>query len=175
MKRAILNVFLLFAITSLTFASAMAEGFRIAYVDGDKLVLESPQYQSLQKNLEADFKRRDNELLAKQAQVEKLIEKLDRDGLTMSDSERTRLESDIRSRKHKLKGLLEEYREEFNIKRGEAREQLQREVSEVIQQVGKSEGYDMILSAGVVYYSDNVDITNKVLDRLKRDFKNNNK
>ena len=172
MKRLVSRGIFIVVLTALTVTAAVAAGTRIAYVDGDKLVLESPQYQSLQKGLEADFKRRDNELLAKNKQVEKLIEKLERDGLTMSDKERTRLESDIRSRKHKLKGLLEEYRDEFNIKRGEAREKLSREVSEVIQQVGKSEGYDLILSAGVVYYSDKIDITSKVLDRLKRDFKN---
>jgi len=151
----------------------MAQGSRIAYVDGDKVVLESPQYQKLQKSLESDFKRRDNELTASQKQLQKLEKKLERDGLTMSKSERERLERDIRKRSHKLKSALEEHRDEFNIKRADAREKLQREVREVIQQVGKAEGYDLILTAGVVYYSDKVDITSKVVKRLERDFKSN--
>ncbi len=160
-----------FLVASLAFAGIAWAEQRVGFVDGDKVVLESPQYEALQKELEAEFKRRDNELVAKQKQLKKLEDKLERDGAVMSEDERKRLERDIVSRRRQLKNTVEEFQDDFNLRRSEARQKLQRQVTEVIREVGKAERYDLIFSAGVVYYSKRVDISDKVLERLRDEFK----
>ena len=146
-----------------------ADGHRVAFVNATKVVEESPQYAQARKKLEQEFSRREKELLASQSQLKKLEEKLERDRSVMSDSEAKRLERDIISRSRKLKNSRAEFREDFTLRRNEEINKLRKKVAEVVREVGKDEKIDLILSDGVVYFSDQIDISDKVLNRLKRD------
>ncbi|MET0105577.1 MAG: OmpH family outer membrane protein [Sedimenticola sp.] len=146
---------------------ASAEGIRIGVVNPNKLVEKSPQYDQVRKELEAEFKRRNEDLIAKQKQLKKLEDKLSRDSAVMSASEVKRLEQDIRSRKRQLKNTRDEYREDLNLRRSEELNKLLRYVTEVVNQVAAEEKLDLVLSQGIVYASSRVDLTNRVLDRLK--------
>ncbi|MES9959243.1 MAG: OmpH family outer membrane protein [Sedimenticola sp.] len=146
---------------------ASAEGIRIGVVNPNKLVEKSPQYDQVRKELESEFKRRNEDLIAKQKQLKKLEDKLSRDSAVMSASEVKRLEQDIRSRKRQLKNTRDEYREDLNLRRSEELNKLLRYVTEVVNQVAAEEKLDLVLSQGIVYASNRVDLTNRVLDRLK--------
>ena len=74
---------------------------------------------------------------------------------------------DILSRRRKLKALQDEFREDLTLRQNEEFNKLRRQVSEVVQEVGKSEDIDLILSDGVAYHSKRIDISDKVLDRLR--------
>jgi len=146
---------------------APAESFKIGYVDATKVFEESPQYEAARESLKTEFTRRENEILAKQKQLKKLEDELARDSAVMSQSEIQRLERDILSRRRKLKAQQDEFREDLTIRQNEEFNKLRRQVSEVVQEVGKSENIDLIISDGVAYHSKRVDISDKVLERLK--------
>jgi len=147
-----------------------AQELKIGVVNAIKVFEQSPQYEAARKNLEAEFSRKESDLVAQQEQVKKLEEKLSRDGAVMSDSEVKRLERDIVSRHRKLKNSREEYREDFNLRRNELQSSISRQVAEIVQQVGKEEGIDIILSDGVIFASKRVNISGKILQRLKEKF-----
>ena len=169
MKRIFL---LLTAVVGLGFTfSANAQTYKIGVVDANKIVELSPQYEAVRKSLEAEFKRRSEDLAAKQQQVRKLEEKLARDGAVMSSAESRRLEQDIRSQRRKLKTASDEYREDLSLRSNEERSKLLKQVSEVVHQIGEEEEIDVILSEGIVYASERVNLTGKVLERLKEQFK----
>lgn len=149
----------------------LAEGIKIGIVNANKIVEKSPQYESVRKALEAEFKRRNDDFVAKQKQLKKLEEKLARDSAVMSASEAKRLEKDIRTRRRKLNNTRDEYREDLNLRRNEEFNKLLRKVSEVVHQLGKDENIDLILSEGVVYASKKIDLTDQVLRRLKAQYK----
>lgn len=151
-----------------------AQEYRIGVVNANKIVEQSPQYDDVRKALEAEFKRRNEDLVSKQKQLKQLEEKLARDSAVMSDAEVRRLEQDIRSRRRKLNTTRDEYREDLNLRRNEEFNKLLRQVSEVVHQVGEEEKIDVILSEGVVYASKRVDLTALVLDRLKAQYKESN-
>ncbi|MES9870909.1 MAG: OmpH family outer membrane protein, partial [Sedimenticola sp.] len=137
---------------------ASAEGIRIGVVNPNKLVEKSPQYDQVRKELEGEFKRRNEDLIAKQKQLKKLEDKLSRDSAVMSASEVKRLEQDIRSRKRQLKNTRDEYREDLNLRRSEELNKLLRYVTEVVNQVAAEEKLDLVLSQGIVYASNRVDL-----------------
>jgi len=147
-----------------------AQELKIGVVNAIKVFEQSPQYEAARKNLEAEFSRKESDLVAQQAQVKKLEEKLSRDGAVMSESEVKRLERDIVSRHRKLKNSREEYREDFNLRRNELQSSISRQVAEIVQQVGKEEGIDIILSDGVIFASKRVNISGQILQRLKEKF-----
>ena len=148
---------------------------KIGVVNANQIVEQSPQYDAVRKSLETEFKRRDNDLVAKQKQVKTLEDKLARDGAVMSAAEVKRLEQDIRSRKRKIKSMADEFREDLNIRRNEEFNKLLRKVSEVVHQIGEQENIDLILSEGVVYASKRVNLTEKVLERLRQQYKGGKK
>ncbi len=147
-----------------------AQELKIGVVNAIKVFEQSPQYAAARKNLEAEFSRKESDLIAQRKQVKKLEEKLSRDGAVMSESEVKRLERDIVSRHRKLKNAREEYREDFNLRRNELQSLISRQVAEIVQQVGKEESMDIILTDGVIFASKRVNISAKILQRLKEKF-----
>ncbi len=148
---------------------------RIAFVDATKVFEQSPQYEAARKSLESEFTRRDNDLVAKQKQLQRMEEKLARDAAVMSESELKRLKRDILARQRKLKNAQAEFREDFNLRRNEEFNKLRRQVAEVVRAVGKDEKLDLIISDGVVYFSKRIDISERVLERLRENFKSSKK
>jgi len=147
--------------------SGAALAQKIAFVDATKVVENSPQYEAVRKALEAEFTKRDQDLVEKQKNLRKLEEKLSRDGDVMSPEEQRKLETDVRNERRDLARAQDIFREDFNLRRNEEFNKLRRVVQEVVRDIGKEEGIDLILSDGVVYFSKEVDISDKVLQRLK--------
>lgn len=141
---------------------------KIGFVNAEKLLQDAPQADAARARLEKEFAPRDKKLAASQKQLRALEEKLVRDGSTMSDAERTKLERESRDLKRDLKREQDEFREDFNIRRNEELGKLQQQVFEAIRTLAKSEQYDLILSEGVIAASKEVDITGKVLELLKK-------
>ena len=153
--------------------SVQAAELKIGVVNAPKVLEQAPQAGAARQRLEQEFSPRDKAMQASQQELKKLEDRLVRDGAIMSESERRKLERDIIARKRDLKREREEFTEDLNIRRNEAFEQLRRRVFQVIVSIAQSEKYDLILSDGVVFASDNVDITERVIKRLSDEFKSN--
>ncbi len=149
---------------------AVAAEMKIGFVNAARVLEEAPQADAARTHLEKEFSPRDKKLVDAQKTVRKLEEKLARDGAIMSETERRKLERDILSRQRELKRAQEEFREDLNIRRNEAFDTLRRRVFEVINDIAKAEKYDLVISDGVVYANDRIDITSKVVDQLKKEF-----
>ncbi len=151
-------------------STAQAADFRIGYVNPVRIMDEAPQADAARKKLESEFAPREKELLAAQKQLRALEDKASRDAAVMSDSERNKLDRDMLSRKREIKNSQDEFREDLNIRRNEELGKLQRRVFEVIQELAKQEKYDLIVG-DAIFASDQVDITPRVLQKLKSEFK----
>lgn len=148
-------------------AQAAAET-KVGYLNVTRVTEDSPQYLSARKVLQKELDRRESDLRSKAEKLKKLEDKLQRDAKVMSESELKRLERDIISRQRKLKNARDEYRDELTLRQNEERNKLLRKVAEVVRAIGKEEGFDLILTEGVAYSSKKVDISDKVLRRLKQ-------
>ena len=88
----------------------------------------------------------------------------------MSQDELQRLQTDIRNRDRKVKYAQAEFREDFALRQNELRTKLAKQVEEVVAELAREEKIDLILSEGLVYYSKRIDISQKVIERLRRKF-----
>ncbi len=147
-------------------ALVQAEEVRIAFVNSADILARAPQAEAARTLLQEEFAPRDAQLAAAQKKLRTQEERLSRDGMAMSDSERRRLEREVVTLQRDLKRGRDEFSEDLNIRRNEEFAKLQHEVSRVIVEVAKESGYDLVLENGVVYASDRVDITSKVIERL---------
>lgn len=145
---------------------ALAE-LKVGAVNAAMILEKAPQAEHARKQLEKEFAPRDKKLVNLQKEIKANDDKLVRDGAVMSESARVKMEREIISQKRELKRKQDEFREDFNIRRNEEFGKLQKRIYEAIVSHAKKEKYDLIISDGVIYASDTVDITNQVLARLK--------
>ena len=145
---------------------ALAE-LKVGAVNAAMILEKAPQAEQARKQLEKEFAPRDKKLVNLQKEIKANDDKLVRDGAVMSESARVKMEREIVSQKRELKRKQDEFREDFNIRRNEEFGKLQKRIYEAIVSHAKKEKYDLIISDGVIYASDTVDITNQVLARLK--------
>lgn len=59
----------------------------------------------------------------------------------------------------------------MNIRRNEELAKLQKIVNQGIKAIGKKEGFDLILYEGIAYTNNSLDVTQKVLDYLREEDK----
>jgi outer membrane protein len=148
-------------------SSAFAAESRIGVVIVNRLLEESPQAIAAQKKLRNEFSARDKKLIDQQKDMKSKEDRLKRDASVMSEAERTKLDKEIREIRRELRRSIDELREERTIRTNQELGKLQKVVNQAIKDVGKADGYDVILYEGVAYASKNADLTEKILARLK--------
>lgn len=154
-------------------AITLAEGSKIGFVNAVVLLDKAPQTKAAKEKVEREFKARDNQLVNAQKDLRKQEEKLTRDGPTMSNADRQKLEADISRLKRELKRDLTDFREDFSIARNREMGKLQKRINEAIIKLAESEKFDLIVGDSVIYASKRIDITEKVLVILRENFKQN--
>jgi len=160
---------LLLGLSCLMLPLAVAQvPLKIGFVNASTILERAPQAEEARKRLEEEFNDRDLALVDAQKAVRDLEDRMIDQGPEMSDSERRRLERDIRNQKRDLKRLEEEFKEDFNLRRNEELGKLQRLVYDAIASLAKAEEFDLIVNQdSVIFASERVDVTEKVLERLQ--------
>ena len=59
------------------------------------------------------------------------------------------------------------FRDDLNLRRNEEMNKLLAAVQQAIEGIGKEQNYDLIVYEGVAYASSTIDLTDKVLERLR--------
>jgi outer membrane protein len=155
---------------SLILASAFAAApvlanTKIGFVNTEKLLREAPLSVAAQKKLEREFATREQELQKLAKQARDLQAQLDKDGVTMSESERKNKERDLANLNRDLQRQGREFREDLNLRRNEELGQIQERARKVIVDIAKAEKFDMVLEQAV-YVDPKSDITDKVMKAL---------
>lgn len=164
--RKILMVFVLLA--GAFPVAALAQSPKIGYVDVPYLIDNSPQAKEASSRLEEEFGAAQQQLQQKQEEYQRLQQKMQKDGLVMSESERQKIEQRMRELKRELQRDEETFREELNIQRNDAFKRVRGAVIQAVQNLAEEEGYDLIVGQGALYASDGVDLTERVLERMKQ-------
>jgi outer membrane protein len=147
---------------------SVAAELKIGFVNAIRVMDEAPQLIKASKDLEAEFSRRKRHIVNAKNELKKLKEKFQKDSSIMSETKIRNKSREIRDKNRNLKRQQEEFSEDFNIRRSEELDKVQKVIIKVIQNIAKRESYDFILSEGVVWASKQVDITDKVLNKLGR-------
>lgn len=162
------TVLALFAAVSVVGGAATAQvaDIRVGFVNTERLFREAAPAKRAQQKLEREFANRDGEIQKLSKQVQSLQSTLERDGATMADAERRNRERDLANLTRDLQRSQREFREDLNLRRNEELSSVQERANKVIQQIAEAEKYDLIVQDPVVYASQRIDITEKVIKAL---------
>jgi outer membrane protein len=164
--QALVPVLGLALLAAATTAPAQAADYKIGFVNTERLFREAAPAKRAQAKLEKEFANRDAEVQKLTKQVRDLQASLDKDGATMAETERRNKERDLANLSRDLQRSQREFREDLNLRRNEELGALQERANKVIQQIAESEKFDLILQDPVVYASQRIDITEKVIKAL---------
>lgn len=145
-----------------------AAELKIGFVNVPKVLQKASQAEQAMSLLEQEFSPRKKRIVAGQKELKSLKETLTRDAAIMGESERRALERKVLNKEREAKRAQEEFREDLSIRQNEELGKLQKQVFEAIKAIAEKEGYDLLLTDGVVYASDVVDVTSKVQEKLKQ-------
>ncbi|MBN8486267.1 MAG: OmpH family outer membrane protein [Burkholderiales bacterium] len=150
---------------ALSFAAAQAQELKIGYVNGERVLREASPAKAAQAKLEAEFKKRETELNDTGNKLRQAFEKLEKDGPTLAEAERTRRQRDLAEQQRDFERKRRELLEDLNQRKNEELAAVSERASKVIKQIFETEKYDLILQ-DVVFAGPRVDITKKVIDAL---------
>ena len=149
-------------------AQAQAAELKIGFIDADRINRESVPAERATKKLEKEFAPREQDLRKLEQQIKSLQGQLEKDGLTLSESDRRTKEQELGRQMREFQRMQREFREDLNLRRNEELAALFERANKVIKQIAEAEKFDLILQEAV-YRSPRIDITEKVLKALAAD------
>jgi outer membrane protein len=157
-------------IASLFFVLSLnAQEQKIGVVNFQALVESSPQFRDVMQSLAGEFQPRQREAVAKSKELEELTAKIQKDAAVMGASERANVEKEFRELQREVNRLATELEEDVNLRRNEELGKLQRSILDAVNVYAQSNEYDMVIADGVIYASENVNITGLILESLQDD------
>lgn len=148
-------------------SSSVSADVKIGFVNSSMLLERAPQAEAATVDLEREFADRERAIRQAQEEIQELENQLSRDAITMSEGDRSQKEQEINRKVRDLQRMQSNFRDDLNLRKNEELGRLQRLVLRAIREVAQTQGYDLVLSEGVVYSADRVDLTDEVLTQLQ--------
>ena len=150
-------------------AAAAAQGGpgsgKFGFVSTERILRDAAPAVRAQKKIEGEFKKRDEELARVAEQLKRIQEDLDKNGVTMSETQRRSREREFAELNRDFQRKQREFREDLNQRRNEELAQVVEQANRAIRQIAEQEKYDIIFQ-DAVYASPRIDITDKVIKAL---------
>ncbi|GBG01797.1 outer membrane protein chaperone [Azospira sp. I13] len=169
MKHTILKVGAAAVLSAFLAVPAFAnEASKIGYVNTQRVFRDAPAAVKAQKKLDAEFSRRDQDLQSMAKKLQSLQESLEKNGVTLSDSDRRNKERELNDLNRDFQRRQREFREDLNLRQNEEMAAVLEKANKAIKQIAENEKFDLILQ-DVVWVSPKLDITDKVIKALSDD------
>ena len=149
-------------------APAMAQQMKIGVLDFGRLMDESPQGKALIESLRSEAAAKQRELQTQATSLQGKRDKLVKDRATMTPDQVSRAEKELRDGERDLARRQQEVNDDFNARRNEEMSKLQRTLIEEVRSFSKAQNFDLVVTDGVIYATQTLDITPGVLSALQQ-------
>ncbi|MBW2170599.1 MAG: OmpH family outer membrane protein [Deltaproteobacteria bacterium] len=139
---------------------------KIGIIDLQKIIEVSSVGKRSSVEMKGQGKKMEGILKEKGAEIEGLQKTLEQKGTVMSKAAREKKEQDLRDKITDLKSLQRRYQDVLRELNLNLSRQITKDVFEIVEKIGKREGYTLILDrrvGGIVYAPTAIDITDKVI------------
>lgn len=153
--------------SALVFAAGhvQSQEIKIGYVNSDRVLREANPAKAAQAKLEAEFSKRDKEMADIANKLKTAGDKFDKEGPTLSESERSKRQRDLVDQDREFQRKRREFQEDLTQRKNEELSAVVERTNKVIKQIYETEKYDLILQEAV-FAGPKIDITDKVVKAL---------
>ena len=153
----------------ITGATAQSQ-FKFGVIDTQKVVENYKQAQDANEVLKTAGEKLKNQLENMREEIRTMEERLTKQKLFLEDAETGALENEIRQRMQEYERELKTGQESILDKEKELFQPILKKIEELIIQIGKDEGYSLILDKrlGALYVDEKHDLTQNIIDLLNK-------
>lgn len=157
----------LFLMPLLALSVPVAAEIKIAIVDVQGAILQSEEAKRLLQQIQNEFKDEEEEIVKIQSEAAAMLERLQKDAEVMSDAEKRRLQQQIESKNNDFVFFRQKLQRQVEDRQQELFAGVNGKVQKAIEELVKSEDYDLILPRQAALYVNPVyNITRKVTEKL---------
>jgi outer membrane protein len=144
---------------------ALAQDFRVGFVNTDRIFREANTAKAAQAKLEQEFSKREKELNELGGSLKSASDRFEREAPTLSESQRAQRQKQLVDMDRDFQRKRREFQEDLNARKNEELQQVLDRANRVVKQVAEAEKYDVVLQEAV-YINPKHDITDKVIKAL---------
>ena len=139
---------------------------KIGIVDLQRALNESSAGKQAKDQFKVEFERVQSSLKHEKDELDRLKDDLEKKSAVLKEEQRRTLGEDFERKQRDLRRKLEDSDAELRKKDTELTGVILRELATVIQEIGKRDGYTLILensASAVLYGADSIDVTDEVI------------
>ena len=149
-----------------------ADVAKIGVIDVQRIMSTSEQGKAAKAQIKEQSDKMTVALKEKGAEIEELKKQLERESMVMSREKREEKEREFRIKLNDLKSLEKRYRGELQAMEKRLAGDMRKAVFALVEDIGKKEGYLMIINNfNVMYSPGSIDITDRIIKELNAKFK----
>lgn len=146
-----------------------ADVAKIGVIDLQKILETSAAGKSIQTQLKKEKDKMEADLQKKGTEIEKIRKRLERESMVMGKEMREEKERESRIKINDFKSLQKKYRSDLQQLEAKLINKLKNDINDIVQNMGKKEGYLLIINKfGVIYSPNSIDVTDKVISALDK-------
>jgi outer membrane protein len=143
-----------------TTTTASTAPIRVAVVNVQQILQQSPRVAQLSKDLEAQFKPRQTKIGAEQKSLQDSLDKFKKDSPTMTDKARSDTEKKISADRADLVKQVVAYQQDLQKEQNKIMQGILGDLNGIVSAIAKAQSYSLVLdSQAVVFAQDGNDIT----------------
>lgn len=155
--------------TLLASAAVHAKEVKIGFVDVQVVAASIPQAQQMQDTIRNEFAAQIQAVNKLEQDISFNIEKLRRDGPTMSEKQQQELTATVNQQREQYENLARPLDEQIRTRQAEERNRILALIKTAIDAVAEREKFDIILNANsAVFAKPEYDLSEKVIQQVSR-------
>lgn len=165
MKKIFLSILAVFLFGAAV--SNAADTNKIGFVDLQRALVESEAGKKAKADLEAFGKSKQAAIDEKMANINKLEEELAKQASVLSATARKSKEDELERLQRDFQRLVADARAELQKKENELTSAILKDMIELIEEFGQSEGYTVIMSSEfIIYHKKDIDLTDLIIKKF---------
>jgi len=160
-----MRYFITFLLVGFVSGAALAQEFRIGFINTDRIFREANTAKAAQTRLEQEFSKREKEMVDMGNTLKNNSEKFERDAPTLSETQRATRQRQFSDLDRDLQRKRREFQEDLNARKNEEFQIVLERANRIVKQVAEAEKYDLIIQEAV-WINPKHDITDKVIKTI---------
>ncbi len=166
MKKTVIALSVMFFVFGVVVTGFCAELSKIGVIDFQKIVQDSSAGKMIKIDLAAKGEEFQNAILAEKKLLDEMKKTFEREALVLSPEKQQDKQREFRIRVNDFKKMQQNFQQQFKQLEIQKLNEIQKQVFEIAKTIGDKAQYALILekkAAGVVYFPDQLDITDKII------------
>lgn len=144
-----------------------APGLKVAVVNVQQVLQQSPRVAELSKKLENEFKNRQSTIKDEQNTLQDQLDKFKKESLTMSQKDKDSMQKKIAAKRADLLKQVVSYQQDLQKEQNKVMQNILTDLNGIVTNIAKNQNYSLVLdSQAVIYAGNGNDITKDVASQF---------